>query len=243
MSRKMGDRRIGFIVGERPFELESSGRVSCYRCDFSVAHYDDGLFAEHGIECARSAARAVTKRKAEFLAGRYAAQQAIRNLGVPATNIGVGEHRNPIWPARVVGSITHNATTALCAVAHDIDYASIGIDLENWIPATTAENLHPSILAPSEAALARQISLPFERALTLAFSAKESLFKALYPRVERYFDFDVAAVGGVDLQTRQFRLLLTRGLTRSLRVGSVFDGRFVMTEHGVLTWILAPASL
>ncbi len=40
-----------------------------------------------------------------------------------------------------------------------------------------------------EAELCRRSAYNFNEALTLVFSAKESLFKALYPSVNRYFDF------------------------------------------------------
>ena len=42
---------------------------------------------------------------------------------------------------------------------------------------------------------------PFAQALTLAFSAKESLFKALFPQVKIYMGFDCARVAALDDKT------------------------------------------
>ena len=52
--------------------------------------------------------KAVQKRKAEFLAGRYCARAALAQLdGSLAVNIGIGANREPLWPPGFVGSITH----------------------------------------------------------------------------------------------------------------------------------------
>ncbi|WP_457934203.1 4'-phosphopantetheinyl transferase superfamily protein [Pseudoalteromonas sp. SCSIO 43210] len=55
-------------------------------------------------------------------------------------------------------------------------------------------------------------------ALTLVFSAKESLFKAIYPRVNFYFD----VVEMISICTETFRLRLKVKLTDELEEGSLF---------------------
>ncbi|SUI55146.1 Uncharacterised protein [Serratia marcescens] len=56
-------------------------------------------------------------------------------------------------------------------------------------------------------------TLPFNELLTLTFSAKESLFKALYPQVRCYFDFLDARMVAVDTQRQTFVLALLKTLT------------------------------
>ena len=49
------------------------------------------------------------KRQTEFLAGRWCARQALR-VCVPESGdieIAIGHNREPLWPAMVVGAITH----------------------------------------------------------------------------------------------------------------------------------------
>ena len=52
-------------------------------------------------------AQAVEKRRAEFARGRSCARAACATLGVSGQIIPVGQRRAPIWPASLVGSITH----------------------------------------------------------------------------------------------------------------------------------------
>lgn len=62
-----------FIRAQAYVRFPGMTGVSAYRCAFDRAGYDDGLFARHGIAFHPTLERAVVKRKAEFLAGRYAA--------------------------------------------------------------------------------------------------------------------------------------------------------------------------
>ena len=69
-------------------------------------------------------------------------------------------------------------------------------------------------------------ALPFNELLTLTFSAKESLFKALYPQVRCYFDFLDARMVAVDMQRQTFVLALLKTLTPNCPAGRRFNGRF-----------------
>ena len=121
------------------------------------------------------------KRKTEHLAGRIAAIYALREYGykcVPA----IGELRQPVWPAGVYGSISHCGTTALAVVSRQ----PIGIDIEEIFSVQTARELTDNIITPAEHERLAECGLTFSLALTLAFSAKESAFKAC----ERQTDAD-----------------------------------------------------
>lgn len=113
------------------------------------------------------------KRKTEHLAGRIAAVHALHEYGfkyVPA----IGKLRQPVWPAWLFGSISHCGTTALAVVSRQ----PIGVDIEEIFSTQTTTELADSIVTPAERELLADIALPFSLALTLAFSAKESAFKA-----------------------------------------------------------------
>ena len=113
------------------------------------------------------------KRKAEHLAGRIAAVHALREFGFKYAPP-VGERRQPLWPAGLYGSISHCQATALAVVSHQ----PTGIDIEEIFSAQAAEELKDSIMTPAEYELLVVSNLPFSVVLTLAFSAKESAFKA-----------------------------------------------------------------
>lgn len=135
--------------------------------------------------------RSVEHRRRNFQKGRTAARRALAGLGVAPAPILRGPNREPVWPVGIVGSITHAAGHAMAAVARQADCAGIGIDLEHrdrYFP-----ELERYIAFDEE----RQwlSDLPGTRhaeAVLEIFSAKESIYKALFPRVQRFFGFEAA---------------------------------------------------
>ncbi|MDY6925445.1 MAG: phosphopantetheinyl transferase [Pseudomonadota bacterium] len=178
---------------------------------------------------ARHLDRAVPKRRAEFAAGRRAARAALAALGHPAQAIPAGPGRAPVWPEGIAGSLTHDRDLALAAVVASGE--DIGIDL------TAAEAL------PGET---RRAILPHDAeaglddlAARAAFSAKESLFKALYPCIETYFGFD-AAIAAPDIDAGTVVLRLT-GAIGPHGPGTVFTGRVERVGGALLTTLRIPA--
>lgn len=149
--------------------------LHCVTFEPDTFHEHDLLWLPHHAQLARAG----RKRKAEHLAGRIAAVHALREQGhknVP----GMGEQRQPLWPEGLFGSISHCATTALAVVSRK----PVGIDIEEIVTPQTAAELADSIVTGAEKARLAGSGLPFEQALTLAFSAKESAFKATPERMQ-----------------------------------------------------------
>jgi enterobactin synthetase component D len=217
--------------------------VSHHELAFEVGG-PEGLAAQFpGIALEASLERAVDKRKAEFLAGRFCARAALRLIAHARADerIPCGDDRAPCWPDGIVGSITHTSGFACAAIARRAAARGIGIDAEQWIVPEQASDIVESIAARDEiAALSRVTRWPESRVLTLVFSAKESLFKCLYPEVRRYFDFRDAAVASLD-PAGAFRIQLLVGLTPSLPGGFDLVGRFASHDRLVLTAIVRPA--
>lgn len=132
---------------------------------------------------------AVPKRRSEFLAGRLVAALALRQAGQPETVGRAG--RAPVWPAGVVGSITHSKDRAIAAVS--TRYGGVGLDCETLVSADRAMQLAAAIFSETEARL-RPDALPFGTFFTLVFSAKEALYKALSPRLSRVPAFHEAVL-------------------------------------------------
>jgi enterobactin synthetase component D len=185
---------------------------------------------------------AVPKRRAEFLAGRFAARTALAALGVDSTPGRDAEGR-PVWPVGVVGSITHGAGRALCAVASSRDVRGVGIDVERWMSASTKEELLARICDDSERAVLARLRTPEPASVTVAFSAKESLYKCLFPHVGRFMDFSAAAV--VDARALEGRggfsgelvLELSVDWAPSLPRGLRFTAPFVSSDRHVETGV------
>ncbi len=77
---------------------------------------------------------AVAKRRREFVAGRVLARRAMAVLGFPQEPVLVGARRAPIWPAGLIGSISHTATGCAVALTPDRYFRSIGLDVEDTTP-------------------------------------------------------------------------------------------------------------
>ena len=70
--------------------------------------------------------------------------------------------------------------------------------------------------------------------IALMFSAKESLFKALYPQVGVYFDYLDAEIVQVDSGYVELRLL--KALNNTFSKGDSFRIAFLFQDRHVLTW-------
>ncbi|NCH27758.1 enterobactin synthase subunit EntD [Cronobacter sakazakii] len=182
-------------------------------------------------------ANAVARRQAEHLAGRIAAVAALKAAGAPSSPPGIGAHREPRWPAGFTGSITHTGHRAWAVVIAAPD--GIGIDVESLMDAQTARELAPGIIDTQERALLARTPQPFASALTLAFSAKESLFKALFPQVGDWFGFECAKVVALDDHQLTLRLACPLGPFAQTQC---FTLHWRQEAQQILTLVNAPGS-
>lgn len=137
---------------------------------------------------------AIEKRRREYLAGRIAARLALEELlGECAMQGGLGSDEDdvPLWPEGVIGSISHGAGIGFAAVAAANRYTGLGVDVERVVSARQAARLGPRVLTDREQELRHGSSgsLTEEEMFTLAFSVKESAYKALFPLHRRVLGF------------------------------------------------------
>jgi 4'-phosphopantetheinyl transferase EntD len=135
---------------------------------------------------------AVRSRQNEFSTGRLLASQALRKLGALPMPVLCGPMNEPLWPPEVVGSITHTSDVCLVALANVASIRSIGIDIE----ADRAEfdNLAHLILRPEEVQATGKNTQSLTATTRLAFCAKESIYKAVSRRANRFIDFQEVLV-------------------------------------------------
>jgi len=183
--------------------------------------------------------KAVISRQAEHLAGRLMARDALIHLGVQATIPAIGSHRQPLWPENVMGSISHNRHIALATVAKMTGdrLEGIGIDIESLIASDHIAEVVDGIIGAAEYAVLTSSSLSFEIALTLVFSAKESLFKALFAHVGTWFDFSAAHIESISPLTQKFTLRLAEPLSPTLPAGLLFEGQWRWLDNNIVTFI------
>lgn len=209
--------------------------IELFSCHFNLSHYHFDLFKKYNVLCPESIQRAVPKRQAEYLAGRYCAIKSLALLGEPAVDITIGQHRNPIWPDGICASITHTHSQAISVATFSKNYQYLGIDLENKLSQETVLQIKSSIINSAEEKILNGTALPFEDMFTVVFSAKESLFKALYPKVGAYFDFSAAKVIDVCFRSNSICLQLCEDLSSQLISGKTFTVYFSITETSIFS--------
>jgi enterobactin synthetase component D / holo-[acyl-carrier protein] synthase len=171
--------------------------------------------------------RAVAKRKREFAKGRECARSALANLGHRDVLLLSGESREPLWPAQVVGSITHTHGLCAAAVARSARYRGIGIDAE------PAEPLGPDIVrricgGDDRSSWARVTSLELPVVPRLVFCVKEAVYKCLFPITRMFLGFEDVTV---ELDEGTFCASL-RIDAPPFSTGASFTGRWRRTGSG-----------
>jgi enterobactin synthetase component D len=182
-----------------------------------------------------------TKRSREIAVGRFCAAQALRDAGSNDLTVGVGAHREPRWPPGFVGSITHSPSFACAAIALDTDIRGLGIDSEPIFDDAAMNDAAPLALDANEKQL---IEGPRKRELaTLIFSAKESLFKCLYPLTGVFFEFIDARIEWIahtKPSSGAFGVQLLRNLSSTFGRGLRLKGRYARGGDHVHTALELP---
>ena len=205
------------------------------RCRFEPAKLRDDAFQSARIPQPPGLRSAIAKRRCEYLAGRVCAASAGEALTGEHQVPVVGEDRAPLWPAPLVGAITHSQGCAAALVGLRDQWRGLGLDYEAWLAPGRALRLAEEILTGEERrALQGLDEAEQARRITLTFSVKESLFKALYPLTGKRFYFHDAA----RRNPRSLTLLTT--LTEQWKHGTEIPFRWRERQQGVLSWIALP---
>lgn len=205
---------------------------------FAIDAYRDELFERLSINFPAQMKNAVVvKRRAEFLAGRVLAKIAIRHFLAVDGNLPIGPSRQPLWPQGLVGSISHSRRHVVSIVS-DNSTMAIGVDVEEICSEELLASINDIVLSLQEQAFLKSFPENYCVLWTLAFSAKETLFKALFPTVGSYFGFDCAKICGIDMQRRRLLLELTMDLCKTFQRGAQFWIGFILEEEMVMTFCL-----
>jgi 4'-phosphopantetheinyl transferase EntD len=187
---------------------------------------------------AEAVRKVVPKRRDEFVAGRTNARRALAELGVAPVPIPIGPRRAPVWPAGIVGSISHcrGYCIAVAARAHDLAGIGIDVELDEPISAGVAARICSGAELADRAALEQRIAMDLPK---LLFSIKESVYKAYFPLAETFLDFSDVAVE-LHPHDDAFVARLTGTEPPSAAGARVFRGRFVRAAGIVAAWTTIP---
>lgn len=216
---------LGTPLTQNPFNdpLLHWAEVGFSVADVHVVAQDAPGFGRVEVMIPADLQSAVPKRRCEFLAGRFCAALALRQEGLPER---VGRNgRAPVWPKGVAGSITHSKDRAIAAVS--THYRCVGLDVEALVSHDRATQLCGAIFTEAESRL-RPDALAFAQFFTLVFSAKEALYKALSPQLNRVPDF--------------LEVTLTRiapGKMDLMLDGQIYTARFLLSAKDCITLVVA----
>jgi enterobactin synthetase component D len=149
----------------------------------------------------------------------------------------MAEDRAPIWPDDVVGSITHTGGFAAAAVAWAADIAGLGIDSEQIIDPAAARDIADVCMVDEPTLFKEADGRSFCEFCTFVFSAKESVFKCLFPLARKFLEFSDVRITSVDWNREYFTWTTVDEYIGAGRVSRA-DG-FVHTsvELSSLNWI------
>jgi enterobactin synthetase component D len=170
----------------------------------------------------------VEARRRSWIGGRVAMRQALLRAEIDAPAVLPDLRGAPRLPVGVAGSISHKTKWAVALVAHE-SVARLGVDIEDDV--VRSLDISRRVLRADELAeLASLAPGPFAREVLLRFSAKEALYKALDPFVQRYVGFHEVSVSPEVGGTARVALHLS-GVERAFAA----EVRWVRLESVVIT--------
>lgn len=183
----------------------------------------------------QSVARAVGKRQLEYAAGRWLARRALAHFALGGAELLAANDRQPLWPAPVVGSITHAGGHAAVAVGRREIFRGIGLDLERG--GRVGPELVARLLTSVECERYR------DGDATLVFSAKEACYKLLFPMFGEFIGFHEVEIDVEPLPFAERGRFSARylGLDPRHEVLSLARGRYLRLADNWLTCITLAA--
>lgn len=186
---------------------------------FNGDHFQDSYFQRENIHCPPGIQRAVANRRREYFAGRYLAKLALAEVDIEGFDVTADARHCPLWPEGFRGSISHSGDYAVCLLARTRDMRVLGVDVVDWLDDAVAERITRKVIDREERQLLVESGLPLNRAVSLCFSAKESIYKGLYPHVQTYFGFGKAKLLNIDVNSK----ILDFDIDPALRLPALAD--------------------
>jgi len=188
--------------------------------------------------------RAVPKRRREFTAGRVCARAALERLGIRGVPIPAAPDRSPVWPAGIIGSLSHCGDYCGVAVARRGPIAGVGFDVERARP--LQERVAAIVCTDAERKRLDALpDLPADLWAMIVFSAKESTYKCYHPLMKTFLDFhDVEIDLSPATGTFEARVLKSRGADRGPAPSGIrtLRGRFAWNDAYVFAGVTQTAA-
>lgn len=178
--------------------------------------------------------KAVASRKMEFIAGRICAFEAAGKLKIELRELKSGEKREPLWPETLVGSISHTKNFAIALVDLKESSLSVGIDVEAIIDSKKIETMEKMVIDEDELRFLNTFG-DKKKAYTITFSAKEALYKLIFPLASVFFGFKEAKIISLDMTKGRFELELISKQRELERFNGIYPGQFFEVEDKIIS--------
>lgn len=199
---------------------------------YSTKSFSDSDFDIYKVHYPDQIRLSSKKRKAEYLAGRRSAAQAMARLEHDSVAPRINPDKTPSWPETLTGSISHTSGWAVAAVAYKSELISIGLDIEVIFCEKRTHLLERHVLTEQE--VKNQSLKKGHQYLTLYFSIKESLYKCLQPITKKKFYFHDAEIYNINKSgLAEIRLLVD--LSPEYPAGTSFRCLFQASDNFIIT--------
>jgi 4'-phosphopantetheinyl transferase EntD len=208
---------------ERAFHAFSAVPTSVAAMSVADARFDALEAADRDL-----AERWHPDRRQSFAAGRACARRALSDWSWRPPRVDRDARGAPVVPTPYKLSISHSRQFAVACATVDNGVLGLGVDIEEG--GRVSHEMTHFIVNDEEFEDVRQGRLKSDEWATVIFSAKESVYKSVYPLVRKVFDFKDVTLNfdedrfGVQLSSRI-------GLERSV----IVEGRFLVLENCIAT--------
>lgn len=172
------------------------------------------------------------KRQNEFITGRICARRALKNLKIDNFPVLFNEHKLPLFPSTVKGSIAH--TNSYCAVVLGLNlkYKSIGIDIEH---VSKMKSRYFNTLCTNEELLFLKKYSEQEQMekATILFSAKEAFYKLQFQITQKMLFFKDICCSILNDNT--FSIKLCKQLDKQFYYNASFAGSYHISNEMIFT--------
>ena len=179
------------------------------------------------------------QRRREFAAGRACAHAALQMLGRDGEPIGRGRRGEPLWPPGVVGSISHAGGLAAAAAARVGDAWAIGLDIESRDPPLSPADERFVLAGAAASTLGGGDHRLAPYRAKIAFSAKETVFKCLYPHTGWLLEFGDVDLS-LDLDHGTYVATVDARFGGAAPAGGALAGRLAVTQDHIFTALWLP---
>ena len=199
--------------------------------------YSQKFYESHAKFLPKDLDSASIRRKSEFCAGRFCAFEASNEIGHKILSIQRGDKGEPLWPDEIKGSISHSHGIAVSMVGDSKVFQSIGIDIEKNITLKKIPTLNKMVLTDKDKLYFETLDKTYDLLFyQLCFTAKEALYKLIYPLVHEYFDFREASVESVNFKNNSLCLELHSQREKLKKFNGIYQAHYIQRENHLIAY-------